>query len=74
MTEPDYWAQTAELTSKDEMRFWVTAADDDAKSQGCTVTRLAWCDDVYPMIILLEGWKVRPETFPQPHFHVTTDP
>lgn len=72
--EPDYWAQTAEPMTQDEIRTWVIDAAEDARNQGCTETRVAWCDDVEPMIILLEGWKVRPDPWPTPHFHVTTDP
>ena len=67
----DYWAQMAGPMTEDEIKSWVIDAVEAAKMQGCTVTRLAWCDDVEPMIILLEGWKAQPDMWPEPKFDPT---
>ena len=67
----DYWAQIAEPMTEDEIKSWVIDAVEVAKMQGCTATRLAWCDDVEPIIILLEGWKAQPATWPEPKFDPT---
>jgi hypothetical protein len=64
-TEPDYVAQTAEITTAEELRAWQEARMSDAKAIGCTWPRWSYDGD---RLYLFEAWKVRPSDEGAPRF------
>jgi hypothetical protein len=65
--EPDFIAQTAELMTDVERRKWANERAAEFFNQGATHHRLT-AHETIPHLLLLEGWKVRPEDEGEPHF------
>jgi hypothetical protein len=65
--EPDFISQTAEPMSKVERRKWAIERAAEFFNQGATHYRLT-SHETIPNLLLLEGWKVRPEDEGEPHF------
>lgn len=65
--EPDFIAQTAKPMSIMERRKWVFERAAEFYHQGAVHHRLT-AHETIPHLLLLEGWKVRPEEEGEPHF------
>ena len=71
MTDPDFVAQTAEPMTADERREWFKVHYAEFREKGATWGQMAVDDTYDPMILLCEGWIVRPNVQPEPHFQMT---
>jgi hypothetical protein len=69
--EPEYLAQTAETSGGDERQVWIRFRADEARSRGITFFRAAYDDK--QNLLLLEGWKERPEDQGEPRWQMTSD-
>lgn len=67
---PDFFAQTAEDWSNQQVIDWRAAQIKDMRGKGATGFQFSYDDTVAPNIFLLEGWIKRPRNYPQPHFHL----
>ena len=71
---PDFIAQSAEPMTPDERRAWFRDRYVEFRQKGATWMQQAVEPSNDPMIVLAEGWRVRPKVQPEPHFQMTYAP
>lgn len=67
--KPDWFAQTGEDMSSEEIEVWRACAQADAVEQGCTFFQYSIDPDKNPPSRLFEGWKEPQMPSPSPRFH-----
>ena len=67
---PDFVVQSAEPMTKDERWNWFQTCAREMREKKATWLQMSFDPKHDPMITLIEGWLVRPQVQPEPHFQM----
>ena len=67
--EPDFSVQTGEAMTDAQRQAWFRHAIPEMRARGAAHIRASWEPD--HKLLLLEGWRIRPEHEPPPNFALT---